>query len=140
MTVNRAKRTVSDPTKEILKGITAYLDGAEQPAQAEEPKPRGRMKISRHALEQAHRKIERRNRNAAAAKPSIFQAFKPAPGVLPKDAKVLAMDEMPLGDANVGAVNTWAWGGGVQFAEGTTFLGYPYLAELTQRPEYRKII
>jgi phage-related protein (TIGR01555 family) len=141
MTVNRTKRPSSDPTKEILKGITQYLDGAEQPAQAEEqPKPRGRMKVSRRALESAHRKIERKNRNAIAAKPNIFQAFKPAPGVLPKGAATLAMDEMPVGTSTVSAVNTWAWGNGIQFAEGTTFLGYPYLAELTQRPEYRKII
>jgi uncharacterized protein len=60
------------------------------------------------------------------------QAFtlpRAAPGVIAQGAK-LACDSAC--DANF----RWALGG--LFAEGLGFLGYPYLAELTQRPEYRR--
>ncbi|MDE2106656.1 MAG: DUF1073 domain-containing protein [Patescibacteria group bacterium] len=53
------------------------------------------------------------------------------PGVLPKGA-TLAMD------AAVGEGLNWASGFHGLWAEGIGFLGYPYLAELTQRPEYRR--
>ena len=48
----------------------------------------------------------------------------------------MAMDEEPF---NLG-INAWAmqWANSA-FTEGLTFLGYPYLAELAQRPEYRVI-
>jgi hypothetical protein len=45
----------------------------------------------------------------------------------------MAMDDMPV-FADAG--NQWLTGGGFA-AEGLVFLGYPYLAELAQRPEYR---
>lgn len=71
----------------------------------------------------------------------FFTPAQPAPGVVPKAAQ-MAMDNAfadTLGSA-------WGWaggGGGVigygAFAEGLTFLGYPYLSELTSRPEYRVI-
>jgi len=139
MTVNRTKRLSTDPTKEILKGLTSYLEAAEHPPEeaVDEPKKRGPMRVSPRALSAAHRKIERRTKQQLAAKTSIFTPATVAPGVLPAGEKI-AMDEMTVGTAGFGAVNTWAWGSGAQFAEGTTFLGYPYLAELTQRPEYRK--
>lgn len=45
----------------------------------------------------------------------------------------LAMDELPVfADAGQGWLS-----GGAFAAEGLAFLGYPYLAELAQRPEYR---
>lgn len=57
------------------------------------------------------------------------------PGVIPRDRnktkKKLAMDSAVdsfLSYASLSAV----------FAEGLQFMGYPYLAELTQRPEYRR--
>lgn len=59
-----------------------------------------------------------------------FRLPEPAPGVMPKDIK-LAMDNafQPVADfAQINAV----------FNEGIQFMGYPYLAELTQRPEYRR--
>ncbi|CAL8479615.1 conserved protein of unknown function (plasmid) [Caballeronia sp. S22] len=55
-----------------------------------------------------------------------------APGVIAQDAK-LACDSAC--DANF----RWALSGlSDAFSEGLGFLGYPYLAELTQRPEYRR--
>nr|WP_234480869.1 DUF1073 domain-containing protein [Paraburkholderia aspalathi] len=50
-------------------------------------------------------------------------------GVIAQDAKLAC-------DAQVSEPYLWALQGA--FAEGLGFLGYPYLAELTQRPEYRR--
>jgi len=67
----------------------------------------------------------------------IFAAAKPLPTVLPKNNQkaLLAMDE------NISLFTAWAaqsiYNGA--FQQGVTFLGYPYLAELTQRAEYRRI-
>ena len=38
---------------------------------------------------------------------------------------------------SISALYSWAVAGA--FSEGLGFLGYPYLAELTQRPEYRRV-
>jgi hypothetical protein len=73
-------------------------------------------------------------RKVTDARPAtqVFTATAPAPGVLPK-GKTIAMDS---------AVNEFgAWANnalGSMVLEGQTFLGYPYLAELAQRPEYRR--
>jgi phage-related protein (TIGR01555 family) len=59
-----------------------------------------------------------------------YKLPEPAPGVMPKAIKI-AMDSAfhPVADfAQVNAI----------FNEGIQFMGYPYLAELTQRPEYRR--
>ena len=69
---------------------------------------------------------------------NVFAPYKPPPGVVPKeklaDDGSLAMDEGFFGSD---------WGGvgnGFNFAEGIGFFGYQYLAELSQRPEYRKMV
>jgi uncharacterized protein len=65
----------------------------------------------------------------------------PPPGVRPVDdppPKGMAMDDASGGFAGAGT----AWGGwatGSAWGEGLYFPGYPYLAELAQRPEYRNI-
>jgi len=53
----------------------------------------------------------------------------------PYMAKAMAMDASVA--ENVGAMHAWAASGA--FSEGLGFLGYPYLSELAQRPEYRRI-
>ena len=53
----------------------------------------------------------------------------PPPGVIP--------DKMAM-DAATADPASFAWAGESALQEGLTFLGYPYLAELTQRPEYRR--
>jgi uncharacterized protein len=70
---------------------------------------------------------------ASAPRVQAFTLPKAAPGVIAQDAK-LASDSAC--DANV----RWALRGTLSgaFAEGLGFLGYPHLAELTQRPEYRR--
>lgn len=64
----------------------------------------------------------------------LFAAAKPHPGVLPPKAK-LAMDDC--------ISSSIAWGqdqlGSAWINQGYTFLGYAYLSELAQIPEYRLI-
>lgn len=63
----------------------------------------------------------------------------PPPGVRPKDdppQRGMAMDEAP------GPIVGGIWGGWAVeglWGEGLRFPGYPYLSELSQRPEYRNI-
>lgn len=61
-----------------------------------------------------------------------FQVARPAPGVVPgiKPGDTMAMD-----DAMSAALG---WAGTDALDEGLSFMGYPYLAQLTQRPEYRR--
>ena len=64
---------------------------------------------------------------------------KPPPGVRPKDAPIkpgMAMDD--ASGVPGGAWGAWATAG--LWGEGLAFPGYPYLAELAQRPEYRNIV
>lgn len=62
---------------------------------------------------------------------ATFRAYKPMPGVVPDG---IAMDSVlpPTND-----FAQWAMQG--MLHEGLAFLGYPYLAQLTQRAEYRMI-
>ncbi len=62
----------------------------------------------------------------------VFQPAKPLPGIVPKGIKPMAMDEA-FGDNYGGIIDS-------QFGEGMHWLGFPYLAELTQRAEYRRIV
>jgi phage-related protein (TIGR01555 family) len=68
--------------------------------------------------------------NPFAIRPDLF----PPPAVPKAKGMRLAMD-----DATNWASNAWAASGAVLGAaqEGLMFLGYPYLSELAQRPEYR---
>lgn len=90
------------------------------------------MKISDWALMNAGRRPER------ASVPNPFQApaFPPSSMRRVPRAERLAMDDAVL------QVNGWAaqqMYNGAWF-EGTTFLGYTYLSELAQRPEYRRMV
>lgn len=73
---------------------------------------------------------------ARAAK-DIFAPYKPPKGVVPADKLnadgTMAMDASPWS-------GNWDVGNGFNFAEGIGFFGYQYLAELSQRPEYRKMV
>ena len=65
-----------------------------------------------------------------------FALHRPPPGVVPKDfSSQIAMD------SDIDAALTWAaqspYAGA--WSEGLVFLGYAYLSELAQRPEYRVI-
>lgn len=99
-----------------------------------EPKPRPKLKLTEDLVARSrHKPMRPGSDHTAVFKPSI-----PAPGVIPK-AERMAMDSASL-DAFNPAI-AWAAGGlgGIAFSQGYTFLGYPYLSELAQVPEYRLI-
>ena len=98
-----------------------------KPAAPAPPAPK--MRIPTDVLLAARRKTAKRE-----VKP--FAIPKPPPGVVPEGAPTLAMDTA------IGQVNGWAGGyyGAEAFTEDLEFLGYPYLAELAQRPEYRRMV
>lgn len=113
------------------------------PVAAQAPVRTG-MKISSSAMASARtmRKAKATPRSEDQAS-RIFAPYTPPPGVIPKnlpEQMKLAMDEA-VSTAN----QLSAWGGlapqglDTMFAEGIGFLGYAYLAELTQRPEFRRI-
>ena len=62
---------------------------------------------------------------------TMLRPYQPPPGVRPANAPQLAMDEaFPFGMGALSGLNSWTQGMG--------FLGYPFLSELSQRPEYRR--
>ena len=61
----------------------------------------------------------------------------PPPGVRPDKPK----PQMAMDDVSGGIGGSWGtWATGQFWGEGLFFPGYPYLAELAQRPEYRNIV
>src|SRR6266705_3454108 len=66
---------------------------------------------------------------APARRASDWKIPQPPPGVAPKGV-LMAMDDAMSGN--------FGWLVASQFSEGLEFFGYPYLAELTQRAEYRR--
>lgn len=96
-------------------------------AMAEDAAKASRGRISDSVLSRARAKIA----DAAQTK-NPFKPYEPAPGVVPKDSAIMAMDQ------TIVAVGGWAAGPyNGAFAEGQVFLGYPELSILAQRPEYR---
>ena len=80
------------------------------------------MKIHHGAVDAA------RGAAVLTVRPSPFQPARPMPGVAPQGEDIaIAMDS--AGD--------WAMLSSTM-SEGLSFMGYPYLSELTQRPEYRR--
>lgn len=90
--------------------------------------------------------IARARFGTTAEKPKIDPFVLPtyALGVIPADIKTrkvgggvrLAMDQSPWDQVG----QAWNWGSSLHgtWAEGIGFMGYPYLAELSQRSEYRQ--
>ncbi|MDB5448410.1 MAG: uncharacterized protein JWQ97_3727 [Phenylobacterium sp.] len=109
--------------RDHLRRVLAWILGP-QPAPAAAP-PKRRLRISDEAVA--------RSRAPAA---QTFNPFAVDPAKLHPSASrpKIAMDE------SVSQANAWAASAitGV-LAEGQAFLGYPVLAELAQRPEYRRI-
>ena len=106
--------------------------------------PRAGMKISDTALRNARalRRAKAPTRSADTVS-KIFAPYVPPPGVIPKNVSgdmKIAMDEAV---ATANQLSEWGglspYGTDTLFAEGIGFLGYAYLAELTQRPEFRRI-
>jgi phage-related protein (TIGR01555 family) len=94
---------------------------------APQPKPEKPRQIATHSRVAAFAP------RAAVATPYTIPP--PMPGVLPAGAPSMAQDDA------IGAAYSWASGtnGNKLLGEGLTWPGYAILAELSQRPEYRKI-
>lgn len=94
------------------------------------PEAKAPMKVSVAAVARARTKASTEASPMAMDAAAVFAAPKFADGVLPDG---MAMDScLPAGAQSVG---TWATAS--LFHEGQGFFGYPYLAELMQRAEYR---
>ena len=85
--------------------------------------PRPPMKISREAVANARGRTEK-------VQPYAIPA--PMPGVVPRGAEMAMDDGLNWAASGSGYVNGF-YGGQ------TAFYGYPFLSELAQRPEYRRI-
>lgn len=100
------------------------------------------MKISAAVMARARRKSPRTNAEIEAVAKQQFKPYAPPPGVLPDAAKPdMAMDSSLQSWAQNSFTNAWNFANpfGESFEEGIGFLGYAYLSQLTQRPEYRRI-
>ena len=100
--------------------------------EAPKPTPKGISAFHAAEIEQRFKALQLKyNSGGCLPRPPAFDRawLQPRPGMVPKGAK-LAMDFNPV--AGIG------WGGwGAASTEGTIFFGYQYLAELTQRAEFR---
>ena len=106
---------------------------------AEAPKPPARGISQMHAaeIEQRFKALQAKFNSGGSLPPrpafdssTWLKMPAPPPGVVPKSK--LAMDFNPFGGAGWGGFGVGSIGAG-----GVAFLGYPYLAELTQRAEFR---
>lgn len=92
------------------------------------------LRVTQEMLEALAR---RTGTTSGARPPHPFSGLpKPPPGVIPANA-TLAMDDA-IGQPQAEQFFS-AWATASVWGEGQYFLGYPYLAELAQRPEYRHI-
>lgn len=143
-------REVADLIRDAVLGVTVGKKREAEPAEpaapaaAASPAALPPMKIDPAMAARVRSRRARQQHQQAMGRGAVnpFQPYAPAPGVLPEGATpTLAMDS---------SLQTWAtdtfssaWGMsnsfGSAFAEGIGFLGYAYLSELTQRPEYRRM-
>lgn len=87
-------------------------------------------------IEEISKKYARRPTPEKTLTASPFRLPQFPKGVIPPTGNRLAMDEAIGG--NIDFANN-EWSAGAYAAEGLAFLGYTYLSELAQRPEYRVI-
>ena len=99
-----------------------------------------KLKIKESTLAESTRKRQPGVDYAREVNP--FEAYVPPPSVLPQGRKAkMAMDDALSSWASDSFAQSWAFNNPAlsAFQEGVTFLGYAYLSELTQRPEYRRM-
>lgn len=96
------------------------------PVRAEVMAPEPRRGISMAAIWEA----SRHSGSEVYMPEQTFARAEPLPGVLPAG---MALDSMP------GTADISAYAAQQAYSEGLGFLGYPYLAELSQRAEYRHV-
>jgi hypothetical protein len=124
--VNKQAKRERKAARKAEREAAAPAPSQSAPVQADTP-ARAPLKISINVLA-----ASRARSAAAVATPWVIP--KPPPGMLPSEGASMAQD------ADIGGIYGWAagYGGTGGLAEGLYFPGYPYLAELTQRPEYRR--
>lgn len=107
--------------------------GKSNPKATAKPVKPERMRVSLAAVAEARARLRRKPIETLVPGEAIFKPYEPAPGVIPKNRFKGAMDD---------ALQPVIWA--ADFAnsaiqQGMTFLGYPLLAEMAQRPEYRRV-
>jgi hypothetical protein len=65
----------------------------------------------------------------------VFRPAEPMPGVVPQGGQTMAMDAAVVNSSDWAVTQLMS----AYYADGQVFLGYPVLAELAQRGEYRRI-
>lgn len=101
------------------------------PRSAKKPAPPARsLRVRDHVLARA------RQRPQATVLPFAPAQHPPNVGPAASKGKVTLAQDSDLGASNEWAASAFA----SAFAEGQAFLGYPLLAELAQRPEYRRAV
>lgn len=114
-----------------------------EPKVPAEVKPSPDMRRITASVEELMRTFAKYNqrRHLTPLDPSrVFALARPMKGVVPEadTATMLAMDEALTASVDFAAASIGAGGFAESYAtEGLVFLGYPYLSELAQRPEYR---
>jgi len=150
---NRAARSpVAPKVPEVAKTAPAATPAAPAPPAGAVATPAERRQHMEKLIEAARGMRRKRNplAEAALASGSYLAPWEPPKGVLPKGVTArklaqdagLGQDYSPDGlvAGQIGQVGAWAGDAlNVSFAEGIGFLGYSYLAALTQRAEYRRI-
>lgn len=125
----KAKRLAKKAAKQAAKQVRKLAKQAERESPVALLSKNGKLIISEESVSEA------RQVNGVPIH-AIFAPYTPPSFVAPADA--MAMD-------NVMAYSGWATNsvtaafGGI-LADGLTFMGYPYLAQLAQRAEYRVIV
>jgi phage-related protein (TIGR01555 family) len=104
--------------------------------------PKARVRINKPAIKITQEMVARSRRKPV--EPGLMMnPFTPRllhpPGVGPKPTKYNQHPTMAMDDAMLSGVGWANTDLSSMIAEGTTFLGYPYLAELALRTEYRRI-
>jgi phage-related protein (TIGR01555 family) len=148
MSVTRYKRqqATAENIREAVLGVMRKKSQPEEmeavveakPAKPIEPKEP--MRISARVRARTAAK-KNRGSGEAALIPSYFKAYEPPPTVLPQGGKpAMALDSALEGWAQTSFTNAINFANpyGEMFSEGLGFLGYAYLSQLTQRPEYRR--
>jgi hypothetical protein len=114
------------PKQEAPIGGWGWLFGRRRPKPIPQSLPAREQRISFGAQQRAAERPARPDGQA------IFAAYKPVPGTVPSgmaaDAAIMPLDP-----------GVMSWAAEQDYHEGLRFMGYPYLAELAQRPEYRKM-
>lgn len=111
--------------------LIALLAWAGRAAPAPAPAPRTQPEALRPRRARVSPETLGRSRLAAPRDPlETFRPARPAPGVVPQGVAPMALDE-----------NLGAWTSGLsETTGGLGWLGIPFLAELSQRSEYRQIV